>query len=285
MPVQTTKTGYIEFPDGARVSVKESGGSTWTDIGALNSPVNFTLNWTENQVVTANAGRTALQVRDMLIDGSFTMINLEPDAINKLSGGLFTLTETAASPVSDIADQVIAAGWGENTLYDLVLDSTAEGEIRTTAQPTLTSVELDAAGTPEALVEDEDYFVVANPNSKSGWSVQFVTANIVKASPTTFAITIDYDTNTPIASTTITGGESTKELDAYALKAEHYNSAGDVDRSFEIYSANPQSGGFQFNFKGANEDGLEEMPITFRGDIDTTRAAGAQLFTYYVKEA
>lgn len=285
MPVQTTKDGYIEFPDGARVSVKESGAGTWTDIGALNSAVTFTLNWTENQIVTANAGRTALQVRDMLIDGSFTLINLEPDAINKLSGGLFTLTETAASPVSDVADQTIAAGWEENTLYDLSLVSTAEGSIRTSAQPTLTSVTLDPGTTDEALTEDSDYFVVANPNSPSGWSVQFITANIVAADPTTLSIGIVYGSNTPIASTTITGGHSTKELDAYALKAEHYNSAGDVDRSFEIYSANPQSGGFQFNFKGANEDGLEEMPITFRGDLDTDRSSGAQLFSYYVKEA
>ena len=285
MPVQTSKTGYIEFPDGARVSVKESGAGTWTDIGALNSAVNFTLNWTENQIVTANAGRTALQVRDMLIDGSFTMINLEPDAIEKLSGGLFTLTETAASAVSDIADQTIAAGWGENTLYDLEMVSTAEGSIKTTAQPTLTSVTLDPGDTDEALTEDSDYFVVANPNSASGWSIQFITANIVAGTPTTLAIGIVYGSNTPVASTTITAGNSTKELEAYALKAEHYNSSDVVDRSFEIYSANPQSGGFQFNFKGANEDGLEEMPITFRGDLDTDRADGAQLFTYYVKEA
>lgn len=285
MPSQTTKTGYIEFPDGARVSVKESGGTTWTDIGALNSPVNFTLNWTENQIVTANAGRTALQVRDMLIDGSFTLINLEPDAIQKLSGGLFTLTETEGSAVTDIDDQTIAEGWAESVLYDLVLDSTAEGEIRTTSAPTLTSVTLDPDGTSEALTEDEDYFVVANPNSSSGWSISFVTDNIAAGSPTDLEIVIVYGSNTPIASTTITGGNSTKELEAYALKAEHYNSSDVVDRSFEIYSANPQSGGFQFNFKGANEDGLEEMPITFRGDLDTDRADGAQLFTYYVKEA
>jgi len=285
MPVQTTKTGYLEFPDGARVSVKESGAATWTDIGALNSAVNFTLNWTENQIVTANAGRTALQVRDMLIDGSFTLINLEPDAIQKLSGGLFTVTTTAASPVSDIADQTIAAGWEENTLYDLELDSTAEGSIRTSSQPTLTSVTLDPDDVNEALTEDSDYFVVANPNSPSGWSIQFITANISAADPTTLEIVVDYGSNTPIASTTITGGNSTKELEAYALKAEHFNSEGNVDRSFEIYSSNPQSGGFQFNFKGANEDGLEEMPITFRGDLDTDRADGAQLFSYYVREA
>jgi len=28
MPVQTTKTGYVAFPDGGKVSVRESGG-TW----------------------------------------------------------------------------------------------------------------------------------------------------------------------------------------------------------------------------------------------------------------
>lgn len=285
MPVQTTKTGYIEFPDGARVSVKEDGASTWTDIGALNSAVNFTLNWTENQVVTANAGRTALQVRDMLIDGSFTLINLEPDAINKLSGGLFTLTETAASAVSDIADQTVDSGWEDGVLYDLVLDSTDEGEIRTSSAPTLTSVTLENGAGGESLAADEEYVIVKNPNSSSGWSIQFISSNMTETDPEDYEIEIVYGENTPIASTTITGGHSTKELEAYALKAEHYNADDDVDRSFEIYSANPQSGGFQFNFKGANEDGLEEMPITFRGDLDVDRADGAQLFSYYVKEA
>ena len=285
MPVQTTKTGYIEFPDGARVSVKESGAGSWTDLGALNSPVNFALNWTENQVVTANAGRTALQVRDMLIDGSFTLINLEPDVIDKLSGGIFTKTDTAASPVTDIADQDIAAGWADNTLYDLLLDSTVEGAIKTTAQPTLTSVTLDPGGTPEVLVEDADYVVTANPNSGSGWSIQFMSANMSTGSPTTFLIRVDYGSNTPIASTTIAAGSSTLELAAYALKAEHLDASDVVTRSFEIYSGNPQSGGFQFNFKGANEDGVEEMPVTFRGDLDTSLADGVQLFSYYVKEA
>lgn len=283
MPAQTTKTGYIEFPDGARVSVKESGGSSWTDIGALNSPVNFTLNFTENQIVTANAGRTALQVRDMIIDGSFTLINLEPDAIQKLSAGIFTVTTSDGSPVSDIANQTIAAGWSAGTLYDLEMASTAEGNIKTASAPTLTSVTLDPGTTDEALTEGSDYFVVANGNSPSGWSISFLTDNIVAGSPTTLTIGIVYGTNTPIASTTITGGSSTKELAAYALKAEHYNASDEVDRSFEIYSANPTSGGFQFNFKGANEDGLEEMPITFRGDLDTDLADGAQLFSYYVK--
>ena len=285
MPIQTTKTGFIEFPDGARVNVKEAGAGSWTDIGALSSPVNFALNWTENQIVTANAGRTALQIRDMLIDGSFTLINLEPDAIGKLSGGIFTVATVAASPVSDVADQVIAEGWAEAALYDLVLDSTALGSIRSTAAPTITSIELDPDGTPEALVVDSDYVLVANPNSPSGWSIRIILAGITKPSPTTFPIEIVYGSNTPIASTTIDAGSSTQELAAYALKAEHFNTAGDVDRAFEIYSANPQSGGFQFNFKGANEDGLEEMPITFRGDLDISRADGAQLFRYYVKEA
>lgn len=284
MPVQTSKQGYIEFPDGARVSVKAEGDGTWTDIGALNSAVNFTLNYTENQVETANAGKTALQARDMLIDGSFTLINLDPTAINKMSGGMFTVVESDGSDLSDIQDQTVASGWSDDTLYELVLDSTAEGEVRTASKPTITSVTLDPGDTDEALVEGDGYVIVKDNESSSGWSISFISANMTLGSPTDYAIEIVYGTNTPIAGTSIYGGSSTKVLNAYGIKAEHYNASDAVDRSFEIYSANPTSGGFQFNFKGANEDGLEEMPITFRGDLDTSRDTGKQLFKYYVAE-
>lgn len=179
MPIQTQQTGYIAFPDGGRVSVQEAGVGPWYDVGAINSPVNFTLNYTENDIVTANAGRLQKQVRDMLIDGSFTLINLDPEAIGILGGGMFEVVEEA------------------------------EG-------------------------------------------------------------------------TRIYAGQSTHVFVAYGLRIEHYNDDDVIDRSFEIYSTEPTSGGFQFNFKGANEDGVEEMPLSFQGKINPDKADGRQLFEYYV---
>lgn len=281
MPVQTTETGNIYFPDGAKVQVKESGAGSYTDIGALNSAITCTLNYTENQLTTANAGKTQKQIRDMKIDGSFTLINLVPENIERLGGSIFETVQTAGTPTTTISDQVVAAGWSDNTLYDLeLLDSGVN--IRTSAQPTLTSVTLDA-GTPETLVEDTEYVVVANANSSSGWSIQFISANMTTPSPTTYTITIDYGSNTPIANTTLYAGSSTEILAAYALKFTHTDENGKL-RELELFAVDANTGGFQFNFKGANEDGVEEMPLTFTGNIDTSLTNGRQLLRWLIED-
>jgi hypothetical protein len=283
MPTQTTQTANIYFPDGAKVEVKASGDSVFTDIGAISSSVNSTLNWVENRVVTANAGALNTQIQDMTMDLDFTLINLNQTAIAKLSGGLLTNTTTAASPTTDIPDQEIAAGWADQTLYDLVMYTSASDStyLRTASAPTLTSVTLDPTGTPEVLVEGTEYNIVANPNSVSGWSISFVSSAMSTVSPTTYEIEIDYGSNTPIASTTSNGGTSSIELSASEIQITHTDS-NSLIRRLNIYAAYPNSGGFQFNFKGANEDGTEEMPVSIRGEVDTSRTDGQQLFSWTV---
>lgn len=283
MPVQTTK-GEVSFPDGGKVSIKESGAGSYTDVGVILSAVTFTLDYDENQVETANWGKTQKQIRNMTIGGSFTLGNInDTDVLQKMSGGMFEEVSTTATPVTTSPDQVIATGWADNTLYDLVIETSSSDStlLKASAQPTLTSVTLDA-GTPEVLTEDNDYVVVQNANSASGWSIQFISAGMTTPSPTTYTITIDYASVTPVATTTIYAGSSTEVLTAYALKIEHTNSSSVIDRSFEIFATDPNSGGFVFDFKGANEDGLDEMPLTFTGNIDTSRADGRQLFSYVI---
>lgn len=280
MPVQTTKTGYMSFPDGGKVSVKTSGGS-WYDVGALNSAVNFTLNFTENQVTTANAATTDKQIRDMLIDGSFTLVNLEPDAIQKMGGGMFEVVQTTGTTVNDadITDQTID-GFTEGTPVDLRPIITADDELlRFSATPSITSVSASSAG---SLTENDDYFIIKDSTSPSGYSISFITTGTATVG-TDETITVDFGDNDPVAGETIYAGSTTELLSAYGLKIEHTDDNAEIDRSFEIYSTNPSSGGFQFNFKGANEEGLNEMPLTFQGDLDTSRASGRQLFSYYTK--
>lgn len=279
MPNQTTKTGYVVFPDGGKVSVDD--GTGYYDIGAMNSAVTFTLNYTENQVTTANAGKLDRQVRDMVIDGAFTMINLEPDAIEKLGGGMFTTVDTTASSVADadITDQSIVGFTNKKPIALEPIITASTELLRFSTTPVLTSV---TASTSGALAADDDYVVVVDSNSSSGYSILFITTGTATVG-TSETITVDFGNNVPFAGTTLYAGTSTKVLTAYALKIEHTDSDSNIDRSFEIYSANPTSGGFQFNFKGANEDGVEEMPVTFQGAIDTTKTDGRQLFAYYTK--
>jgi hypothetical protein len=281
MPVQTTAKNFL-FPDGCQVLVKEYGAGSYTDIGAINSQVANSLSFDENQIETANAGTTEKQINNMKVEGSFTLVNWDMSAIARVSGGAITRTVTAAAAATTIPDQTISSGWSDNTLYDLVAQTspTDSTELRFTTQPALTSVTLDPTGTPEVLVEDTEYVVVQNPASSSGWSIQFISANMATGSPTTFSIVVDWDTtNTPIASETLNAGASTVVLNPMAYRFKHTDENGKI-RQLDLYSVDPNSGFMQFNFKGANEDGLEEMPITYMAKLDTSRTSGQQLFSF-----
>jgi len=282
MPAQSTLTDYIFFPDGAQVAIDT--GSGFNDIGAISTAVTATLNYDVNEFETANAGKLARQIRNMTMAGSFTLINLDIDRINELGGGMFSVVDTAGSTVIDanITDQTISSGWSDATLYDLDPIVTATGEsFRFSTTPVLTSVTLDPTGTPEVLVADSEYVIVENANSSSGYSLQFISSNMATGSPTTFDIVVDFGDNDPIASSTLYCGTSTQVLTAYAMRIRHTDSNSKV-RELNLFSVNMDSGGFQFNYKGAQEDGVEEMPLAFTAQIDTSLTDGRQLFSWKV---
>jgi len=278
---QTDRISHIRLPKGCRVSADNNDGSGYYDLGIIMSTVEAVLQWDENVIDGANYEEAVTQVRNLRVEGSFTMGNLDPDGILKLGGGIFEKVEVDGTALSDIKDQIIAANWNDNVKYPLIMDSTANGEIKTTAKPTLTSVKLDAAGTtPETLTEDNDYVIVADSMSNSGWSIQFISANMSTGTPKTKAITIDYGTNTPLASTIMYAGNPSETLSPFKLKFEVYSDAGVVEDSFEIFKNKCSAGAFAFSYKGIRDDGLDEMPISFVGKCDNTRTANRQLMAW-----
>lgn len=287
MPNQTTEKGYTYFPDGAKVQVKKFGGA-YFDIGAIDKGVKIPLSWKETKVHSGNAGWLDMRISEMKVEGAFDLINLNPANIEAMGGGMFTSVATPGTANTTAPNQVIAANWTDNTMYEIIMyaSPTDLTKLKLPTKPTLTSVTLDAGGTPETLIEwtaaaSGDYAVIANPNAISGWGIMFNSASMSKGSPKTFAITIDFGSNTPTARTTLSIGSTSKILTAFAIKVEHTDSAAKV-RGVEIFSCNPKSGGFTFDFGGANEDGTEKMPISFTGEIDTALTDGAQLMTWYV---
>lgn len=267
MPVQTKKKANVFFPDGAKVQVMAQGDSEWYDVGAINSAVTATLNWTESTVETANAGTLDTRVSGMEMAGGFTLINLDPIGVGKMSGGALSVVENPGTATSDIDDQVLT-GVKAGVWYSLSL---VENGVRlrlpaSVAKPVITSVTAASA-----LSEGDDYTVIRDDE---GFKISFV-ANADE-------VTIVYGTNTPVASTSVVGGASTIVLKPYAMRIEHTDDNGLV-RSLELYAVYSGSGGFQFNFKGANEDGVEEMPLTFTGRLDISRDSGKQLFAWTVE--
>ena len=278
MPAQTIKKNFF-FPDGAMVSIKRPQDGSYFDVGAINSAVTAALSWDENQVETANAGKTDKQIKNMTIAGGFTLINLDPEGVEKMGGGVFTRQITAATPTITVDDQLIASGFVDKGLNALVLID-SDVALRTTTEPTIASVTGAIDG---LLVEDDDYTIVPDSNSASGYSIVF---NLAGTSLTTVGqiITIDFNSVTPIASQKLVAGTSTAVLTAYAMKVSHTDRAGAV-RELELFSVDPDSGGFTFGFKGANEEGLEEMPLTFTSKLDTTLTDGQQLMSWSVDQS
>jgi hypothetical protein len=276
---QTTKEGYIYFPDGAQVLIKEAGAGSFTDLGVITTAVTNTLNWEENVVNTANRGQLQKQIRNMTMEGGFTLISLDPNGIQKLSGGFMQTTSVPGSSVTSIDDQTISAGWSDVSNINLSVVETGSVDIgRLTAAPVIASVTADSSG---ALTANDDYTIVADTNSSSGYSIVLNTAG-TKTVSTTEVITIEYTSAIPVASTVVTAGSTTAILEAAAMQIKHTDDNGKV-RKLDLYAVDTNSGGFQFNFKGANEDGVEEMPLTFTAKLDTSRTSGDQLFSWTVE--
>jgi hypothetical protein len=279
MPVQTQKKANVYFPDGALVSIKAEGEGSFTDVGAIQSAVANSFTWTENEIETANAGELDKQYKAMKMEGGFTLINLEPASVARLSGGLLTEVVTAGTPFVDAPDETIASGsWADKTPINIAPTTLAGSSVRATAV-SFTSLTGSVDG---ALTADDDYTLFADSNSPSGWSIS---VNLAGTLVTTIAqdLVIDYNSVTPVASTKLTGGHSTFVANPTAMRIAHTDDNGKV-RQLDLYTVDMNSGGFQFNFKGANEDGVEEMPLTFTAKLDTSRTSGDQLFAWTIED-
>ena len=277
MPDQTTISGNIYFPDGAQVLHTPYGGAQ-VDLGVLMGDIGATLTYSENQVQTANKGTTQMQIKNMAIDLNFTLATLDPDKVANLGGGIFETVDTAGGSVSSIDDQVIASGGAtELTAYPLVITETGSLPLRVSASLVIASV---TGSTDGALAANDDYTIIDDPNAYSGKSIVFNTAG---STLTTMAqtITIAYTSVTPVARTTVFAGNTTELLSPGQLTIRHTDENSLV-RELNLFSVNPTSGGFQFNFKGAGSDGLEEMPITIKGTLDTSLTNGRQLMSWIV---
>jgi len=264
------------IPDGTKVEI--DGGSGFTDLGAFNSDVTATLNFEINEILSSNAGIIQRVGKKMTMEWAGTLINLNPTGVALVSGGLLTTEATAGSAVTDSDDQTIAISWVDMSSIQMnATDGTAGAALRFSAAPTLTSVTASSSG---VLAADDDYFIQVDPNSFSGYSI-LLNTNGTATVATSESVVIVYASVTPIATTTLYGGASTFAFTSYQMRMTHTDDDSLV-RRLNLPSVTPNSGGFQFNFKSAESDGSEEMPLTCKADLDTSLDSGKQLFSWVV---
>jgi hypothetical protein len=285
MPTQTPGRGKTYFPDGAKVEVKRAQDVSYFDVGCILNTIQQTLNYDENVVQQANCEDSDTQIKNMTIAGGFTLTDLDLEGIERMGGGLFTRVVTPGVLITTLDNQTFAiASWtdmGRNSLIFLNNTPTPSENVvaSPTTPPTLTSVTASTAG---VLAVDDDYFLIADTSAISGYSIQFNTAGTAGVT-TAESIVIVYTDVLPIDNETLEAGSSSVILSSFSMRVTHTDTNGKI-RRIEMFRVNMNSGGFQFNFKGANEEGLEEMPLTYTARTDGTLEDGKQLFVWTVEE-
>lgn len=274
MPVQTNKKN-VNLADGCKVSVKASESADFLDLGVMEGDCVASLQYDEERKEWANAAPDVTR-SNFRMEGSFTLANLDFDGLSEISNGMIERVVTAATPVTAFDAQVIA-GFTANVKQELVAVVTATGEpIRFSAAPDITSIK-DDESVQNTLVENDDYFIIADSNAASGYSIMFTDEGSNNIDPTA-NLTITFGTNAPIASETLYCGTSTFEAQPYAMRIQHFNTAGAVDYQLDLYNAYTSPGSYNFGLKGADTGGYDTMEISFSVELDESKTDGRQLF-------
>lgn len=260
----------IYFPTGTVVYMKPDGEPSYINVGCIMAASTGTHNY-EVDPVECSDGQKIKRFKNQTLALAFTMGNLNVANIVKMSAGMFSRVTVDGTPYTP-DNQVIAAGWTDKYVIDIDTE-------KTVLETVITSVTGATAG---LLTEDDDYTIVPAPNSKSGWGISLNTAGI-SGLVTTEVVTIVFGSNTPVSSDKLTCGDATGSLAPAMYKFVAPDDSG-RSRFLEVYSATPESGGFVFGFTDVATGGIEQMPITATGEIDTTRTAGDQLFNWGYEE-
>lgn len=275
MPVQTTKKN-VRIADGCRISVKKTADADFLDLGVTQGDYTAILQYDSESIEFGNA-ESIESKRNFRIEGSITIGNLEGEELEKISNGVITRVATPGTQVLSAAfDKQVVDGFTANVPVELLAVVTATGvPIKFSAAPVITIEDDDTPS--NTLTANDDYFVIPDGNSASGYSIMFTdegTGNIAL----TAKLTITFGNNTPIATETLYAGTTSFTALPYAMRAQHFTSSGAVDYQLDLYNVYTEPGSYNFGLKGADTGGIDTMEITFNAKLDETKTDGRQLF-------
>lgn len=276
MPVQTTKKN-VRIADGCRISVKKTADADFLDLGVTQGDYTAILQYDSESIEFSNAEPIESK-RNFRIEGSITIGNLEGEELEKISNGVITRVPTPGSQVlSADFDKQVVDGFTANVPVELLAVVTATGvPIKFSAAPVIASIE-DNDSPSNTLNPNDDYFVIPDGNSASGYSIMF-TDEGTETIAETAKLTITFGNNTPIATETLYAGTTSFTALPYAMRAQHFTSSGAVDYQLDLYNVYTEPGSYNFGLKGADTGGIDTMEITFNAKLDETKTDGRQLF-------
>ncbi len=278
MPRQTDQK-QIKFPDGFKFGI--STGKGYSDVGVLAGGATATFNWDEFYMDGGNyEGLVDRAVNPTVALAPSAILNWDPEVIAQVFPG-FMKSSTASSPtdgvdveyngterhvsLSRVALRLIHfPDYDEHTLIEdnitldetgtnndlAVIPKTAFTGALTWTNPIEGYVEVD--GRREVHYDDRD--AVA---SRGAFCTDDTNLYLIEDSAT-------YDDEAAMKT-----GLAGKVVKFYK----------EIDWLFLLYNAKVDAGG-QFNFKGAGEDGLDEITVSFTGKPDP--ADSYKLFKFFV---
>ena len=268
MPAQTTIDRFW-FGEGTELAVSTDSDSTYTDVGSFEGGVTATHNFDKEETELGNRAKTCAKIKNQTLAVAPTpLVSWDLETLEKLGGGIYNYTAVAGTPVAGATQVLLSGSWAIDSAVLL------EGQNASGLVPTINSVTGSVDG---ALVDGTDY-VMSKING--GWAI------IIFNDGTTLAqdITVNYD-YTPASGKTITAGDSSIVLTDFIIRLRHYTDDAKTayDAELKVWKSALDSG-IQFNFKGVNEDGLNNVTMAFTGNVDTARSSGEQLFSLYIAE-
>jgi hypothetical protein len=270
MPRQTASKQYI-FPDGFQLAVDIGDG--FEDVGLVAGGATGTLNWDEIRLDGGNYLNVIKKAKNFRFQLSPSAIwNWDLTIFNKLFGGV---TEMSAGDLVNKASHVV----------DLVPNSYRlthfDGQdARTLIADNITALNTDTVN---------DYITI--PKSVFTTSLTWTTAidglvNIegkhevhVSDKNTSDATGHFYTDATNLYLIVATGTYADLEEAKTALTGAKVVAFNSIDWQFTLYNATVDSGA-SFSFKGVNEDGVNELTVSFTAEPDEDE--GNRLFKLFI---
>lgn len=193
------------------------------------------------------------------------------DFMSELSGGIFTKS-TVSSGSQVVENQTIAGGWTNLQLNVLVLKDSSDVSYQAEGTPAITSVTASTAG---ALALNDDYTIVPDPNSYSGYSISLNTAGTAGVL-TTEDIVIVFNDPTVKGVVKMTGG-GLKSIGA--IEGYYDTVLKDLTPAKVVFYKGYYNGQMNLGFgtEAAPDAVVTDVAISLK--LDTTRTVGDQLFS------
>jgi hypothetical protein len=210
----------------------------------------------------------ATETAEMSFD---TGLIFDLDFLELISGGLMTKS-TVTGGATAVNNQVIAADWTDKDPMPIALVDAAGGQyLKADGEPAITSVTGATAG---VLAANDDYTIVTDVNSISGYSIVLNTAGSAGL-VTSEEVTIVFDTPDVAAQTILDNGgiKNYDPVEGYILTQNRNGDSIRIDFYKAFWNAN-----FSPAFGAENSPEAAVSNFVFSIKLDTTKEVGAQLY-------